>query len=290
MAGYAGFDQGGPGDLATGTAVRLRRAGLDLVMTEVERPTAVRRRWPSPSACTTGRCRGGAHRPAGVRKGGGPGRPGAGEIPVLCDPGRKFGRSCPLTGWWTPSWPRETWAPPSPTPPSSWPWGRGSPPGWTATGWWRPSGATILGRLILEGSAIPNTACPATSAATPRSGSSAPLRTACLSPWPPSATGWRRARPWPGGRGGGVRPAHRVVRGMLPAGLAVKQGMKAGDIDPRCEARHCFTVSDKARAIGGGVLRACCILERRRGYGASDPLRRGPRVPGAGPHRQPAGV
>ena len=30
--------------------------------------------------------------------------------------------------------------------------------------------------------------------------------------------------------------------------------MKSGDIDPRCQPRHCFTVSDKARAIAGGVL------------------------------------
>ena len=40
-----------------------------------------------------------------------------------------------------------------------------------------------------------------------------------------------------------------VVRGMLPAGLAVTAGMKAGDIDPRCRAEHCFTVSDKARCV-----------------------------------------
>ena len=45
-----------------------------------------------------------------------------------------------------------------------------------------------------------------------------------------------------------------MVRGMLCAGLEVSRGMKSGDIDPRCEYRHCFTVSDKARAIGGGVL------------------------------------
>ena len=32
--------------------------------------------------------------------------------------------------------------------------------------------------------------------------------------------------------------------------------MKAGDIDPRCAREHCFTVSDKALAIGGGVLEA----------------------------------
>ena len=47
-----------------------------------------------------------------------------------------------------------------------------------------------------------------------------------------------------------------ILRGLLPSGIAVKQGMKAGDVDPRCERTHCFTVSDKALAIGGGVLEA----------------------------------
>ena len=56
-----------------------------------------------------------------------------------------------------------------------------------------------------------------------------------------------------------------VVRGMLPAGLAVTRGMKAGDIDPRCEARHCFTVSDKARAIAGGVLEGLLYFGRGKG-------------------------
>ena len=47
-----------------------------------------------------------------------------------------------------------------------------------------------------------------------------------------------------------------VLRGLLPSGIAVRYGMKAGDVDPRCEESHCFTVSDKALAIGGGVLEA----------------------------------
>jgi len=47
-----------------------------------------------------------------------------------------------------------------------------------------------------------------------------------------------------------------VLRGLLPSGIAVKQGMKTGDVDPRCERSLCFTVSDKALAIGGGVLEA----------------------------------
>ena len=36
--------------------------------------------------------------------------------------------------------------------------------------------------------------------------------------------------------------------------------MKAGDIDPRCRLEHCFTASDKALAVGGGVLEAILHL------------------------------
>lgn len=52
-----------------------------------------------------------------------------------------------------------------------------------------------------------------------------------------------------------------VVRGLLQDGVPVEKGMKSGDIDPRCEVAHCFTVSDKASAIGGGVLEG--ILQHR---------------------------
>lgn len=45
-----------------------------------------------------------------------------------------------------------------------------------------------------------------------------------------------------------------MVRGMLQPGVQVTEGLKCGDIDARCEISHCYTVSDKARAIGGGVL------------------------------------
>lgn len=47
-----------------------------------------------------------------------------------------------------------------------------------------------------------------------------------------------------------------VLRGILHDGLTVETGMKIGDIDPRCQPEHCFTISDKAKAIGGGVLEA----------------------------------
>ena len=51
-----------------------------------------------------------------------------------------------------------------------------------------------------------------------------------------------------------------VVRGLLRPGLEVTAGFKVGDVDPRGNRAYCFTVSDKARAIGGGVLEALLML------------------------------
>ncbi len=47
-----------------------------------------------------------------------------------------------------------------------------------------------------------------------------------------------------------------VLRGLLRDGLQVHRGMKVGDVDPRGVREYCFTISEKARAIGGGVLEA----------------------------------
>lgn len=47
-----------------------------------------------------------------------------------------------------------------------------------------------------------------------------------------------------------------VLRGLLADGTPVRKGMKAGDVDPRGEISYCSLVSDKALAIGGGVLEA----------------------------------
>ena len=54
-----------------------------------------------------------------------------------------------------------------------------------------------------------------------------------------------------------------IVRGMLQEGIDVFKGMKSGDIDPRCEKNHCFTISDKARSIGGGVLEAIMYMNNK---------------------------
>ncbi len=45
-----------------------------------------------------------------------------------------------------------------------------------------------------------------------------------------------------------------VLRGLLRDGSEVWKGMKVGDIDPRGIKEFCSTISDKSRAIAGGVL------------------------------------
>jgi len=65
-----------------------------------------------------------------------------------------------------------------------------------------------------------------------------------------------------------------VLRGLLHSGLEVTPGFKLGDVDPRAAREHCFTVSDKALAVAGGVLEAACGLlggVRFWGSDASDP-------------------
>lgn len=58
-------------------------------------------------------------------------------------------------------------------------------------------------------------------------------------------------------------PFAGVLRGLIRPGLRVKQGLKIGDLDPRDQRAYCFLVSDKALAIGGGVLEA--LLQFQRG-------------------------
>ena len=47
-----------------------------------------------------------------------------------------------------------------------------------------------------------------------------------------------------------------VLRGILPDETPVTAGMKSGDVDPRGNIANCYTVSDKASAIARGVLEA----------------------------------
>ena len=47
-----------------------------------------------------------------------------------------------------------------------------------------------------------------------------------------------------------------VLRGLIRSETEVTRGLKIGDVDPRGQRQHCYTISEKARAIGGSVLEA----------------------------------
>lgn len=59
-----------------------------------------------------------------------------------------------------------------------------------------------------------------------------------------------------------------VVRGLLWPGVQATRGMKVGDVDPRGDAAVVHEVSDKALAVGGGVLEA--ILHFRTKWERAD--------------------
>ncbi len=53
-----------------------------------------------------------------------------------------------------------------------------------------------------------------------------------------------------------VAPLSGVLRGMIHNTVMVREGMKIGDVDPRNSSEYIYTISDKARAIGGAALQA----------------------------------
>ncbi|WP_312906752.1 selenium-dependent molybdenum cofactor biosynthesis protein YqeB [Tissierella praeacuta] len=71
------------------------------------------------------------------------------------------------------------------------------------------------------------------------------------------------------GETGGIKiPAKisGILRGIIKEGLYVKEGLKIGDIDPRGIEDYAYTISDKARAVGGGVLEGIMYLMRGRRF------------------------
>ena len=56
-----------------------------------------------------------------------------------------------------------------------------------------------------------------------------------------------------------------LLRGLIRDGYPVTKGFKIADIDPRLnEFENCFTISDKARCIAGGVVEAILHLKGRK--------------------------
>ena len=252
----------GAGDLATGVAHRLFRSRFQVVMTELERPTAVRRT-VAFSQCMYD----GAAEVEGVtaRRAASPAEIPAilarGEIPVICDPAGAVLRALPFDALVDAILAKRNTGTAITDAPVVLALGPGFTAGVDCHGVVETMRGHDLGRLILTGSALPDTGVPGPVGGytreriirAPADGVFEPLR----------AIGDRVRKGDPVARAGGTTgyaAIDGIVRGMLPAGLTVKAGMKAGDIDPRCEQRHCHTISDKARAVGGGVLEGLLCL------------------------------
>ena len=45
-----------------------------------------------------------------------------------------------------------------------------------------------------------------------------------------------------------------ILRGQIHPHVHVTKGLKIGDVDPRGDSSHCWSITDKALAIAGGVL------------------------------------
>ena len=114
-----------------------------------------------------------------------------------------------------------------------------------------------LGRIIYQGCAIPNTGIPGTVLGR---GAERVLR----APGPGCVMHKRRI-------GDRVKqgdlicfvddqpvtaPFDGMLRGLIMEGAMVKKGLKIGDVDPRSQKAYCYSFSDKARAVAGGVLEA----------------------------------
>jgi xanthine dehydrogenase accessory factor len=248
----------GAGDLASGIALRLRHAGFDIIMTEIPRPTAVRRTVSFSRAVYDGAARvedvtallvkdeDGMRRALAEKK-----------IALFVVPGAE------IVGKFRPGvlvdavMAKKNLGTKITDAPAVIGVGPGFCAGFDCHAVIETRRGHTLGRVLTEGSALPNTGVPGDIGGYT-------IERLLRSP----ADGVFDARSQIGARVSkgdivavvGSVPLRAgidgILRGLLPSGIIVRRGMKAGDIDPRYEAAHCFTVSDKALAVAGGVLEA----------------------------------
>ena len=252
----------GAGDIASGIAMRLWRSGFPLMMTDLEKPTSIRRTVCFSEAVVRGETvvedvR--AKRAASVSEA--KELLTQGILPVLADDrnwvkdalrpkvlvdGRLAKRNLGVTAVDAPLV-------------------IGVGPGFSAGGDCHAVVETMrghtLGRVLYHGSAIPNTGAPGSIGGytverllrAPADGVFHPLHTIGEQVVGGDAMATVDGVPM-------LAQISGVLRGILPEGTVVFQGMKSGDIDPRCAVSHCYFVSDKALAVGGGVLEALLAL------------------------------
>lgn len=257
----------GAGDIASGIALRLFRAGMQVVMCDLAVPTSIRR-----TVCFSEAIRLGETRVEGVRgvlcadAAAARAAVAAGDVAVLVDPEAACVRDLAPDALVDAILAKRNLG----TTRDLAPVVIGVGPGFTAREDCDAAVETMrghyLGRVYYEGSPIPNTAvpgliggyagervmrAPADGTFEPRVEIGAEVAAgdvcATVAGEPMRAT------------------IDGVVRGLLQAGVPVHEGMKCGDVDPRCRPEYIRTASDKALAVGGGVLEAILALSGAAG-------------------------
>jgi len=252
----------GAGDLATGVALRLRRAGFAVVMTEQERPTVVRHTVAFAEAVyedrTTveGVTAVRADDVSQVER-----LLARGVVPVLLDPEARSVAALRPALLVDAIMAKRNLGTSIDDAPAVVALGPGFTAGRDAHAVVETKRGHTLGRVIAKGAAAADTGVPGEISGV---GEERLVRS--------PAAGVFEARRRIGDRvaagdvvgrvGESPVPARTagVLRGLLRSGLEVREGMKLGDVDPRGLPAHCALVSDKALAVAGGVLEAACAL------------------------------
>ena len=249
----------GAGDIASGIALRLWRAGIRLVMTEIPEPSSIRRTVSFSEAIRLGEttvedvqaCRAQDAKEALrlLEKG---------ILPVLCDPEADCIRTLRPDAVVDAILAKVNTG----TTLSDAPVVIGVGPGFTAGadchGVVETMRGHTLGRVIRQGGAIPNTGVPGniggyTSERVMHSGCVGVFRT--LRDIGDTVAAGETVATIGDETVKAAIPG--ILRGILPDGFFVpRAGFKCVDVDPRCQLSHCFSASDKALAVGGGVLEA----------------------------------
>ncbi len=247
----------GGGDLGSGVAMRLRHAGLPVVIAEIDAPLVVRRAVAFAEAIYEGQTQvedlvarrvSADEIPASIRRG---------EIPVLVDPKVQL-RQDPRFNLLALIDARLTKKPPdlgTDAAPLVIGLGPGFIGGVNCHAAIETNRGHTLGRIYRNGPTLPDTGIPervldVRAERVLRAPADGPLQAH-------GRIGDRFAR----GQiiaevaGHPIRaPFAGVLRGLVRPGRYVTRGLKVGDLDPRNDPRHCFLVSDKALALGGAVL------------------------------------
>lgn len=252
----------GAGDIASGIALRLFRAGMRVVMCDLARPTSIRR-----TVCFSEAIRLGETRVEGVRgvlcadAAGARAAAAAGDVAVLVDPEAACVRELAPDVLVDAILAKRNLG----TARDMAPVVIGVGPGFTAREDCDAAVETMrghyLGRVYYEGSPIPNTAVPGLiggyAGERVMRASADGVFEPCVEIGAQVTAGDVCATV----AGEPMRATiDGVVRGLLQAGVPVRKGMKCGDVDPRCHPEYIESASDKALAVGGGVLEAILAL------------------------------